>query len=135
MLASAWSRDHAMSVGAFCLATDHRVGGLDDQLVADLVEVQPLAKYNRGIRYLLTVLDVLSKYAWVQPLKDKTGVALVHAFEKILKGDVNPIDCKRIEGKNFTTGPFNDGSTSKAFNIFPPKGMLKPVWWNDLTGP
>jgi len=41
------------------------VGGLDDQWVADLVEVQPLAKYNRGIRYLLTVLDVLSKYAWV----------------------------------------------------------------------
>jgi len=53
------------------------VGGLDDQWVADLVEVQPLAKYNRGIRYLLTVLDVLSKYAWVQPLKVKTGVALV----------------------------------------------------------
>jgi len=53
------------------------VGGLDDQWVADLVEVQPLAKYNRGIRYLLTVLDVLSKYAWVQPLKAKTGVALV----------------------------------------------------------
>ena len=42
------------------------VGGLDDQWVADLVEVQPLAKHNRGIRYLLTVLDVLSKYAWVR---------------------------------------------------------------------
>ena len=45
------------------------------------VEVQPLAKYNRGIRYLLTVLDVLSKYAWVQPFKAKTGVALVKAFD------------------------------------------------------
>jgi len=43
------------------------VGGLNDQWVTDLMEVQPLAKYNRGIRYLLTVLDVLSKYAWVQP--------------------------------------------------------------------
>ena len=61
------------------------VGGLDDQWVADLVEVQPLAKYNRGIRYLLTVLDALSKYACVQRLKAKTGVALVHAFDKILK--------------------------------------------------
>ena len=38
---------------------------------ADLVEVQRLAKHNRGIRYLLTVVDVLSKYAWVQPLKDQ----------------------------------------------------------------
>ena len=43
------------------------VGGLDDQWVADLVEVQSLAKYNRGIRYLLTVVDVLSKFAWVHP--------------------------------------------------------------------
>ena len=66
------------------------VGGLDDQWVADLVEVQPLAKYNRGIRYLLTVLDVLSKYAWVQPLKTKTGVALVKAFDKILKQGRQP---------------------------------------------
>ena len=49
------------------------VGGLDDQWVADLIEVQPLAQYNKGIRYLLTVIDVLSKYAWVQPLKNKNG--------------------------------------------------------------
>ena len=34
------------------------VGGLDDQWVADLIEVQPLTKYNKGIRYLLTVIDV-----------------------------------------------------------------------------
>jgi len=66
------------------------VGGLDDQWVVDLVEVQPLAKYNRGNRYLLMVLDVLSKYAWVQPLKAKTGVALVNAFDKILKQDRKP---------------------------------------------
>ena len=56
------------------------VGGLDDQWVADLVEVQPLAKWNGGIRYLLTVEDGLSKYAWVQPLKNKTGSALVQAL-------------------------------------------------------
>ena len=35
------------------------VGGLDDQWATDLVEVQRLAKHNRGIRYLLTVVDVL----------------------------------------------------------------------------
>ena len=66
------------------------VGGLDDQCVADLVEVQPLAEYNRGIHYLLKVLDVLSKYAWVQPLKAKTGVALVKAFNKILRQGRQP---------------------------------------------
>lgn len=59
--------------------------GLDHQWVADLVEVQTLSRYNQGYHYLLTVIDILSKYAWVQPLKDKTGVQLVKAFEKILK--------------------------------------------------
>ena len=57
------------------------VFGIDDQSVADLVEVQTLAKY-KGNRYLLTVIDVLSKYAWVEPCKSKTGVAVTEAFGK-----------------------------------------------------
>ena len=81
------------------------VGGLDDQWVADLVEVQPLAKYNRGIRYLLTVLDVLSGYAWVQPLKAKTGVALVHAFDKIVK-QRQPNRLQRDRGREFYNRTF-----------------------------
>ena len=61
------------------------VHGMDDQWVADLVEMQPLKQWNRGMRYLLTVVDGLSKYAWVEPLKAKTGVAVAAAFERILK--------------------------------------------------
>ena len=38
---------------------------MDEQWVADLIEVQLIAKQNKGYRYLLTVIDVLSKYAWV----------------------------------------------------------------------
>ena len=52
------------------------VGGLDDQWAADLVETENLAKENQGTRYLLTVIDVLSKYAWVRPLKNKTGSSI-----------------------------------------------------------
>ena len=78
------------------------VGGLDDQWVADLVEVQPLAKHNRGIRYLLTVLDVLSKYAWVQPLKAKTGVA----FNKILKQGRQPNRLQTDRGTEFYNRTF-----------------------------
>ena len=77
------------------------VGGLDDQWVADLVEVQPLAKNNRGLRYLLMVLDVLSKYARVQPLKAKTGVALVKAFDKILKQSRKPSRLQKDRGTEF----------------------------------
>ena len=42
------------------------LGGLDDQLAVDLIETQNVAKENQGTRYLLTIIDVLSKYAWVR---------------------------------------------------------------------
>ena len=48
------------------------VYGSDEQWTADLIEVNNIAKYNRGYRYLLTVVDVFSKHAWVEPVKNKT---------------------------------------------------------------
>ena len=52
---------------------------------ADLADMQLLSKYNKGIRFLLCVIDIFSKYAWVVPLKDKKGVSIVKAFQIILK--------------------------------------------------
>ena len=43
-----------------------------------------MGKFNNGFRFLLCVIDVFSKYAWVVPLKDKKGVSIVDAFQKIL---------------------------------------------------
>ena len=40
--------------------------------------------YNKGIKYLLCANDLFSKYAWVIPIKDKKGVSIVDAFQKIL---------------------------------------------------
>ena len=47
--------------------------------------MQLLSKYNKGIRFLLCVIDIFSKYAWVVPLKDKKGVSIATAFQSILK--------------------------------------------------
>ena len=52
---------------------------------ADLADMQLLSKYNKGIRFLLCVIDISSKYAWVVPLKDKKGISIVKAFQSILK--------------------------------------------------
>ena len=38
---------------------------------AELAHMQLLSKFNKGIRFLLCVIDIYSKYAWVVPLKDK----------------------------------------------------------------
>ena len=50
-----------------------------------LADMQLLSKYNKGIRFLLCVIDIFSKYAWVVPLKDKKGISIVKAFQSILK--------------------------------------------------
>ena len=50
----------------------------------DLADMQSLNKYNEGIKYLLFAIDSFSKYAWVAPLKDKRGISIVNAFQKII---------------------------------------------------
>ena len=53
-----------------------------------------IAKFNKGIKYLLCVIDLFSRYAWVVPLKDKKGVSIVNGFQSILtssKGKLSKI--------------------------------------------
>ena len=57
----------------------------DNIWAADLVDMQLLSRYNKGIRFLLCVIDIFSKYAWVVPLKNKKGIGIVKALQSILK--------------------------------------------------
>ena len=43
-----------------------------------------LSKYNKGVKYSLCTIDLFIEYAWVIPLKDKRGVSIVNAFQKII---------------------------------------------------
>ena len=52
---------------------------------ANLADMQLLSKYNKGISFLLCVIDIFSKYASVVPLEDKKGVSITTAFQSILK--------------------------------------------------
>ena len=47
--------------------------------------MQLTSKFNKGFRFLLYVIDIYSKYAWVVPLNDKKGVSIVNAFQSVLK--------------------------------------------------
>ena len=51
----------------------------------DLAVMQLLSKFDKGFRFLLCVIDIFSKYVWLIPLKDKKGISIANAFEKILK--------------------------------------------------
>ena len=57
---------------------------LDNIWGPDLADMQLVSKFNRGICFLLCVIDIFSKYAWVIPFKDKEGITITNSFQKIL---------------------------------------------------
>ena len=64
--------------------------GIDEIWTADLVEMQKFSKWNKGIKYLLMVIDVFSKYGWIRGLKDKKTETVSKAFDDIyLRVNVN----------------------------------------------
>ena len=61
------------------------VGGIDRIWAADLVDMQAFSKFNHGVKYLLAVIGIFSKYGWLIPLKDKTGKSVASALKTIFK--------------------------------------------------
>ena len=47
--------------------------------------MQLISRFNKGFKFLLCVINVFSKYAWIAPLKDKKGITITNAFKIILK--------------------------------------------------
>jgi hypothetical protein len=77
------------------------VGRLNEQFQADLADMQSLANENDGYKYLLTCIDVLSKYAWSKPLKDKKAETILLAFKEIFS-ERTPEVLQTDAGKEFT---------------------------------
>ena len=47
--------------------------------------MQPFSTYNNGVKYLLTVIDILSIYGWIVPLNNKTGLEVASALKNVFK--------------------------------------------------
>ena len=74
---------------------------------ADLADMKLLSKFNKGFRFLLCVIDIFSKYAWVVLLKDKKGISIVNALQKILKeSDRRPNKIWVDKGSEFYNNSF-----------------------------
>ena len=82
----------------------------------DLADMQSLSKFNKGIKYLLCEIDLLSKYAWVIPVKDKKGTSVVNTFRRIIseksetesKGQRKPNKIWVNQGSEFYNNAFKD---------------------------
>ena len=91
---------------------------IDHQWAADLADMKNLSKYNKGIKYLLTVVDVLNKYAWVVPMKNKTGAEQKRAFESILQEGRKPLGLQTDKGSEFFNKPFQEYLKERKINHF-----------------
>ena len=77
--------------------------------VADLADMQLISKFNKEFRFLSCDTDNFSKYAWIVPLKDKKGVSIVNAFQKILKQSTRkPNKIWVDKGSEFYTSSFKN---------------------------
>ena len=73
----------------------------------DLAHTQSLSRKNKGIKYLLCAKDLYSKYAFVIPLKDKKGISIVNAFNKIIKQSIRkPNEILVDQGSEFYNNNF-----------------------------
>ncbi|XP_041376897.1 uncharacterized protein LOC121389368 [Gigantopelta aegis] len=63
------------------------VEGIDSHWQSDLMDMVSLAKYNDGVRYVMVIIDLFSRYVWVIPLKSKTGKDVVDALTEFWKSE------------------------------------------------
>ena len=60
------------------------------------------------MKYLLCAIDLFSKYPWVVPIKDKKGVSIVNAIQKIISERREPNKIWVHQGSEFYNNFFKD---------------------------
>ena len=82
------------------------VSGIDDQWDIDLISMLPYAQANNGYGYLLCVIDIFSRFAWVQPLKTKEAPEVIKAFKTVLNSGRKPTRLRSDAGSEFKNKQF-----------------------------
>lgn len=83
------------------------IKGLDDLWQADLIDVQKYASFNKGYKYILVLIDALSKNVWVKPLKSKEKIGVTNAMQSILtESSRQPKNLQTDFGKEFYNESF-----------------------------
>ena len=89
--------------------------------------MQSLSKYNKEIKYLLSAVDLFSKYAWIISLKDKKGTSIVNAFQKIISKGRKRNKIWANQGSEFYNQSFKNFlkiNNIEMYSIFMKENML-----------
>ena len=92
--------------------------GIDETWQADLVDMQKYSQFNKGFKYLLTVIDNLSKFAWAIPLKNKSGDELQKSFQKLFSKGRIPKNLHVDQGTEFYNQKVKRVLESKKINLY-----------------
>ena len=84
------------------------VAGIGDQWDADLASFARDSDENDGYKYLLVVIDIFTRYAWIEPIKDKTSREIVRAFNRIIMKGRKPRRLRTDAAKDFTSKGFQE---------------------------
>jgi Integrase core domain len=102
------------------------IKGLNDLFQADLVDMSAFASVNKGYKFLLTVIDCFSKYAWAIPIKDKSGNQVTLAMKSIfLKDNRIPKNLQTDKGKEFYNKDFQNLMKKYTINLYSTYSTLK----------
>ena len=78
----------------------------DETWSADLIDKSSLSKYNNNYKFILTVIDIFTKYAWAIPLKNESGLSITIGFKTILSGGRKPEKLWVDRGSEFYNNTF-----------------------------
>lgn len=81
---------------------------IDQQWEVDLADLASIKEYNDNYRFILTCIDVLSKYAWVEPLRNKSAASICVAFKNILAKGRKPYTVRSDKGSEFLNTQFQN---------------------------
>ena len=81
--------------------------GIDHLWQSDLIDVSNISRYNDGVCFILCCIDCFSRYAWTVPLKNKSSVTVLYAFDSILKSSLRRCTYLQTDkGREYLNGNF-----------------------------
>ena len=89
------------------------------------MDIGSLARFNKGYKFLLTCIDIFSKFAWVVPLRNKMGESLVNGFQSILDLGRSPEKLQTDKGTEFLNRNFQSFPKEKNIHFFTTNSELK----------
>jgi transposase InsO family protein len=95
----------------------------NEQWQADLADMKSLSRHNLGYKYILTMIDVFSKYGFAKPIKNKTPKEIIRAFQEVFSSGFKPLTLQTDRGTEFVNQSFHKFLKLKEIKFFTSKNQ------------